>query len=198
MSTKYTLAAATTMLVMFATDATAATTVYTGSQQVNGIKASYSITTDGSIGILNPLNVIDYVLTVTRQGVTNTVTPLNAGIRGSFTASTSTLSISGNQSLNINNLFYNQTPNGPAPVGYSNYLVLFNDYTGAGFTYDTQPISGTTSTIQANNAAGFATAGGAVSSAVPEPATWAMMTLGFGALGFAMRRKKVSTRIRFA
>ena len=35
-------------------------------------------------------------------------------------------------------------------------------------------------------------------AAVPEPATWAMMTLGFGAVGFAMRRKKVSTRIRFA
>ena len=35
-------------------------------------------------------------------------------------------------------------------------------------------------------------------AAVPEPATWAMMTLGFGAMGFAMRRKKVSTRIRFA
>ena len=34
--------------------------------------------------------------------------------------------------------------------------------------------------------------------AVPEPATWAMMTLGFGAMGFAMRRKKVDTRIRFA
>lgn len=73
MLTKYTLAAATTMLVMFATDATAATAIYTGSQQVNDIKASYSITTDGSVGILNPSNVIDYVLTVTRQGVTNTV-----------------------------------------------------------------------------------------------------------------------------
>ena len=32
---------------------------------------------------------------------------------------------------------------------------------------------------------------------VPEPETWVMMTLGFGAMGFAMRRKKVSTRIRF-
>ena len=38
----------------------------------------------------------------------------------------------------------------------------------------------------------------ASSGAVPEPATWAMMTLGFGAMGFAMRRKKVGTRIRFA
>ena len=36
-------------------------------------------------------------------------------------------------------------------------------------------------------------------TAVPEPATWAMMLLGFGALGYAMRRRpKVSTRIRFA
>ena len=29
--------------------------------------------------------------------------------------------------------------------------------------------------------------------AVPEPSTWAMMLLGFGAVGFAMRRRKVST-----
>jgi hypothetical protein len=25
---------------------------------------------------------------------------------------------------------------------------------------------------------------------VPEPSTWAMMLLGFGAIGFAMRRRK--------
>lgn len=37
------------------------------------------------------------------------------------------------------------------------------------------------------------------SSAVPEPATWAMMMLGFGALGTAMRRRpKINSRIRFA
>lgn len=34
---------------------------------------------------------------------------------------------------------------------------------------------------------------------VPEPATWAMMMLGFGAMGFAMRRRTgVTTRIRYA
>ena len=32
---------------------------------------------------------------------------------------------------------------------------------------------------------------------VPEPATWAMMMLGFGGVGFAMRRRKVTTRVRF-
>ena len=35
--------------------------------------------------------------------------------------------------------------------------------------------------------------------AVPEPATWAMMMLGFGAMGFAMRRRPAANaRIRFA
>jgi len=38
----------------------------------------------------------------------------------------------------------------------------------------------------------------ATTGAVPEPATWAMMLLGFGAVGSAMRRRSgVTTRIRF-
>lgn len=38
-----------------------------------------------------------------------------------------------------------------------------------------------------------------INSAVPEPATWGMMLLGFAAVGYAMRRRaKVSARIQFA
>lgn len=38
-----------------------------------------------------------------------------------------------------------------------------------------------------------------VVAAVPEPATWAMMILGMGAVGFAMRRRqKVTTRVSYA
>lgn len=33
--------------------------------------------------------------------------------------------------------------------------------------------------------------------AVPEPATWMMMIMGFGAMGLAMRRQRPSTRVRF-
>lgn len=37
-----------------------------------------------------------------------------------------------------------------------------------------------------------------VSSAVPEPATWAMMIMGFGMVGSAMRRRNVKTNVSFA
>lgn len=35
-------------------------------------------------------------------------------------------------------------------------------------------------------------------AAVPEPGTWAFMLLGFGAIGFAMRRRKEQVRVKFA
>lgn len=37
-----------------------------------------------------------------------------------------------------------------------------------------------------------------VTAPVPEPATWAMMILGFGAVGTAIRRKRVAAKFRFA
>jgi hypothetical protein len=41
--------------------------------------------------------------------------------------------------------------------------------------------------------------GGQATGAVPEPATWAMMLIGFGAIGGTLRRRqKVTARIRFA
>lgn len=38
----------------------------------------------------------------------------------------------------------------------------------------------------------------AATAAVPEPATWGMMVLGFGALGGALRRRRTGARVRFA
>ena len=38
----------------------------------------------------------------------------------------------------------------------------------------------------------------AVGNAVPEPATWAMMIVGFGAVGASMRRRKTSVKFNFA
>ena len=47
-----------------------------------------------------------------------------------------------------------------------------------------------------------ARAGGPIDGAVPEPTTWAMLLLGFGAVGFGMRRRRSERagklRVRFA
>jgi hypothetical protein len=38
----------------------------------------------------------------------------------------------------------------------------------------------------------------AVTSAIPEPAVWAMMLIGFGGIGSAMRRRKLKPAVQFA
>lgn len=56
-----------------------------------------------------------------------------------------------------------------------------------------------TFSITGNGAGGLpAGLGVRLDSAVPEPMTWAMMTVGLGAVGFSMRRRKVSTKVSFA
>lgn len=37
-----------------------------------------------------------------------------------------------------------------------------------------------------------------ITSAVPEPATWGLMLVGFGLMGAAMRRRTVRTSVTFA
>jgi hypothetical protein len=53
-------------------------------------------------------------------------------------------------------------------------------------------------TTQGNTTTSFSAT--ATAGAVPEPATWAMMILGMGAVGFAMRRRKsnVTTTVSYA
>ena len=36
-----------------------------------------------------------------------------------------------------------------------------------------------------------------VAAAVPEPATWAIMLLGFGMIGSALRRRRVTAKVRY-
>lgn len=73
-----------------------------------------------------------------------------------------------------------------APDGSSGYFLIG--------TSSTRALNGNlyalvNDTFAANNAGSFSLS----VAAVPEPATWAMMLLGFGAAGFLLRRKRVST-----
>lgn len=61
--------------------------------------------------------------------------------------------------------------------------------------------AGTYSVIVLGDGAAGTPAGLAVrldTLAVPEPATWGLMILGFGAVGAAMRRRKTSVSVRYA
>ena len=86
--------------------------------------------------------------------------------------------------------------------------VVDSTYAGGNFVYyNTGNNFGvlTTNTWDCTTGCGFGDAffkaslsAGAVAG-VPEPATWAMMLMGFGAVGGALRRRpKVATRVRFA
>jgi len=58
---------------------------------------------------------------------------------------------------------------------------------------------GSTPVVGTGNTLGFSGVTFGSQGAVPEPATWAMMLLGFGMVGFAMRkRSNVRTTVRYA
>ena len=103
----------------------------------------------------------------------------------------------------------------PGSMGDQGYNLFFNGVsvftgattTGQAFTARTSGIvtlaGGTYDlTFQALDSGGDNSAfidGVSVAAAVPEAATWGMMILGFGAMGFAMRRRaKVRTNVSFA
>ena len=103
------------------------------------------------------------------------------------------------------------------PAGDAAGQALFTDL-GSGTSYGTYTFNGPTtfgtqvviplnaaflgrvnSGLLTNFSIGGTLTPSAVSAAVPEPATWGLMILGFGAVGFAMRRRaKVRTNVRFA
>ena len=82
---------------------------------------------------------------------------------------------------------------GCGSVDWSNTPTIFNFGTGGSFSVLLQDATFTTpGTARVNGTFTYLTA------AVPEPSTWAMMLLGFGAVGFAMRRRRTPTLVQVA
>ena len=114
-----------------------------------------------------------------------------------FTAGTSSLEI-GNfrintaSSLLTGDAIANGTALGVVPlftIGAGSTLLLTAQGSGAFRTvFNADVAAGTQIGVAAVNP---------IAAAVPEPATWALMILGFGAVGAAMRRR-TSVRVRFA
>ena len=84
---------------------------------------------------------------------------------------------------------------GLANGGISNLLGTTNDFVLT-LTFDPLTGTGTSGAFQfttANTNSFFLATTASSAAAVPEPATWAMMLLGFGGIGFAMRRGRKHT-----
>lgn len=73
----------------------------------------------------------------------------------------------------------------------SKSTIIGSDFTKLGLT------SGVYTFLSGNNTITVTIGNNAV-AAVPEMQTWATVMIGFGAIGFGLRRRKVATRIRFA
>ena len=89
--------------------------------------------------------------------------------------------------------------------GISTFIVPISALgTGSAASLSNIPIfSGNVNTLSVNyTATGNAAFGGQLTfipGGIPEPMTWALMILGFAAIGFAMRRRtKEEARVRFA
>ena len=158
---------------------------YTGSQTVSPpfggpITATYSITTDGSLGNINQSNITSYLFTLIQGSNTGQIgsSVEQSYTTGPFFATLTGLSIptTASNALNFGNGFF--------LVQFSSYITVMRAGT---------PDNGFGSF---QNNVSFATAS---TAAVPEPATWAMMLIGFGAIGLAIRRRaRARTSLTFA
>ena len=181
-----TLALAASIAV--ATPASAATFLfsYSGTNATNG-----AFTATGTITTTNTTTTVNGRQAYTITGITGTRN--GSAITGLIAAGTDFGGVPIDDYLYATGPYLTDAGFGFSVAGTTN---LFNPYyfdgayqeyvrTAAGA--DFQNTSGVTFTLTA------------VTAGVPEPATWAMMLVGFGAIGGALRRRpKVATRIRYA
>lgn len=161
--------------------------------------ANFSFT--GPVGLSSGIGPLSTTATLTGD------TTLDTGGTGSYTISNFQLSSplggenfgTGTATISGNTLTLTEGPTST----FLGTFALTNLVTNAGgFTADGTLTSGAQDLYINGNVVGLQSGSGtfsvtAAASAVPEAATWAMMIVGMGAVGFAMRRQKV-TRVSYA
>lgn len=186
-------AAAAALLLTAASVSPATAATYIVNLSGNGVSATGSIETDGTQGALTSTNVTDWTLNLNDGTSTFTLDGRNNSqlvVDGSgFTATAS-------------GLFFNFAGSGialfqnPSIGSGVNFMCLAANFCGGGanrVSISVSQFGGGFSQVGVQQVASLASGG------VPEPATWTLMILGFGAVGGAMRRRQsVAATIRFA
>lgn len=185
------------LAVVPGTGAQAAT--YVGTRNAGAATATLSVTTDDTLGVLRAANILDWTIRLTLGANTSTLFGPDSG-------DTSAVQVRGTQlTATATNLLFNFS-------GPLNSYLLFQSNVGDRSLYCVQTTNcfdqnqgeeiinlGPTFTVFDRDLETGVQVLASVTPAVPEPASWAMMMLGFGCMGYAMRRtNRVSTRIRFA
>jgi hypothetical protein len=175
-----------TALALVSTTPAEAATYYLNRTIANGT-AIGSITTDGTIGTLTNSNITGFSFELSLLGFTRTFTKTGAEysiVGDALSATASSLLFDFSKTDNSYVLF--SSGGSFMPNVYclqANGACIDNAGPGEGLlVYNVS-----TRTPRAGNIE-FANA----SAAVPEPATWGMMLLGFGMVGAGMRRRKLA------
>ena len=160
--------------------------VYAGSHSVGTGSISLSITTDNTTGTLTQSNITDWSFLITNPGGSVTLNSSNSNF--TFFSGTALSATAADLVFDFSGTGHMQWDD----FGLGGQDAYCMDTVGAAFTCIGSPpgevldVHGVISNV--NRTGRFVL--GSATAAVPETATWAMMLVGFGAIGATMRRRK--------
>ncbi len=176
-----------------------AATIYTGTRTMApGATAELSITTNDTIGVLDSADIVDWTIVLNEGGQTFTLRGPASGNNSGLLLSGSALTATASElrfNFSGSGMFLIQAPN--VGSGQTFYCAQTNgcfDFSGPGEAVE----AGTTYQFARVARSGVVVLATAGPGAIPEPGTWALLILGFGAIGAAMRRRQTSATVSFA
>lgn len=182
-----TIIAVTALSLFLSSQAVAQT--FTGTRDAPNRTATYSITTDGALGQIGVGNITFWSMSITDGALTSSFSSLDGGMQFSglslFSTGTDLL-------FNYNSLAYIFASF--CSAGNQSCLYMQAGYDGPNLTHSDlirlYPYDG--GGWQVSNETGLQSIASIPVSGVPEPSAWAMMLLGFGGIGFVLRRRRMS------